>query len=114
MKKIQIQKQLKRARVQSRAASFNFHKMYLTLLFAFFAFLALYLYFVFASIYYTSLAKNTQLELSTVNSDIASLEADYVAYYESVRKSDKTNSYLQLAEAEKDFVKRDAFLGRAN
>ncbi len=93
---------------------FRFQRVYLVLSFVIFSSLALYLYFLFASIYYTSVAKNTRFQLSKLNSEISSLEADYVQAYESIDSAELSDSFVKLSAGAKEFVKADTVLGRAN
>ena len=112
MKKIRKQRRIRKSR--SRVAVLNFQRIYLLLFFVIVSSLALYLYFLFASIYYTSLAKNTRFQLSKLNSEISSLEADYVQVYESIDSAELSDSFVKLSAGAKEFVNVDTVLGRAN
>ncbi len=73
-----------------------------------------YLYLVSASIYYTSVFKDSQVKISAINSEISELEADFVRKYDSVANSDFNNSFVSLHESLKQFAKTEKYLGRAD
>ncbi len=113
MKKKRVYRK-KRKKSITKAIAFSIHRFYTVSLIFFILALLFYLYFLFASIYYTSVAKDTQFAITALRTELSELEASYVKEYEKVGQSDFKEKFVLLDSRAKEFARLDTFLGRAD
>ncbi len=99
---------------QTRAIALRLYKFYIFSFISTLLFFFVYLYFISASIYYTSVLKDSQLKISNINSEISELEAGFVKSYESVTSSEFSKKFVTIHEESRQFAKAEKYLGRAD
>ncbi len=99
------------------ALNFYIYQSYRVLVGTFAVLLFLYLYFLFSAIYNTAVAKSLQVDIAKAESEISTLEAEYVTKYSLItpENTKKENAdFIILDSNSKKFVKVDRYLGMAN
>jgi len=95
--------------------AFYFNRAYFILLSLLFVSVLFYLFFLFASIYNTALAKDLQIRISQSKTELAKYNSEYISQIQKdeLYKFAKENTLVRIADSDRRFVKTAKFLGMA-